>query len=460
MHVQHTIGKDIQLTGIGLHTGDTCSIILRPGGVNTGIIFTNGDERIRADVSKVISTQRSTNMGHGDFSVSTIEHLMSALMAYHIENVIIELDGLEVPILDGSAMPFCTAIEDAGLVDQGEDAQAYSVHEVFEIQDPSSGASYTIMPSDHLDVTVMVDFESAYIGKQYARLDDLSKFKTEIAPCRTFALVSDINELKNNGLIKGGSLKNAVVFAEEKGVSEIEFNKDKYPVHEEGILNSDPLKYPNEPARHKLLDLIGDLALLGRPINARIIAHTPGHQGNAILVEALKKDFLTQRKLKGKPIYDPNLSPVLDIIQLTDMLPHRYPFLLVDKIIEMSDTMVVGVKNVTVNEGFFQGHFPGNPIFPGVLQMEALAQAGGILVLNTVDNPKDYDTYFMKMEKVKFKRKVIPGDTLILKMVLLSPVRRGIVHMQGTAYVGNHIVSEGELTAQIIKVRGIDESDK
>lgn len=456
MHVQHTIASEINLSGVGLHTGQPCSVILQPGEINTGIIFTDGTVSIKADVSKVIGTQRSTDLGLNDFSVMTIEHLMAALHALHIENIVIHTSGPEIPILDGSSKPFMDALQHAGIVDQEIAADVYIVEEVLHFTDPESGAQYTVMPSDKLEITVMVDFESEYIGKQFAQLSDLQAFDQEIARCRTFAMVSDIYELKNHDLIKGGSFDNAIVFADNRSVTDIELEGKTLSVSNEGILNPEPLRFTNEPARHKLLDLVGDLGLLGRPIQAKIIAMKPGHQGNVALVKELKKDFLAQRKLRGKPKYDPNVEPIMDINALTDLLPHRYPFLLVDKIIRLDDEIVVGVKNVTMNEGFFQGHFPNNPIFPGVLQMEALAQAGGILVLHTVDNPKDYDTYFMKMEKVKFKAKVIPGDTLILKMQLLSPVRRGIVHMQGTAYVGNKIVSEGELTAQIIKVRGDD----
>lgn len=456
-----TLKKSVSIKGYGLHSGNAVTMTLNPAEDNHGIKFKRTDlpeyPEIPADVGYVKDTNRGTKLMKGSAEVGTVEHLMSALYAMGVDNVLVELDAEEVPIMDGSAAPFVQLIQSAGIEEQEADKEVYICEESIVYQDEESGAELMLMPSDKYEVTTMIDFDSPILGQQYAEMNDIGNYADEIAPCKTFVFVDELVNLIDQDLIKGGSLDNAIVIANDKisqesldtiakkiEIPEIEFNK-------EGIVNKRDLIYTNEPARHKLLDVIGDLALVGRPIQGKIVATKPGHTANIELAKLIKKEIVAQRKLKGKPKYDPSVEPIKDIEAIKKMLPHRFPFLMVDKIIEISDGKVVGVKNVTGNEHFFQGHFPGNPVFPGVLQMEALAQTGGILALSQVEEPHLYDTYFLKMDNVKFKHKVVPGDTVILKMELLSPIRRGIVHMQGTAYVGNKIVSEGELTAQIIK---------
>lgn len=457
---KQTIQKPTSLSGKGLHSGKSVNMTIHPAEVNHGIKFmrtdVEGNPTLNADVNLVAETNRGTKLRNNKTEVGTVEHIMSALCALGIDNALIELDGPEVPIMDGSALPFVKAINAAGIVEQEEDKEYFVVEETITFTD-ESGAELVLMPSDKYEVTTMIDFDSPVLGQQYAELDDLSKYEEEIAPCKTFVFVHELVNLIDQDLIKGGDLENAIVIANEKitqesldtiaqkiEIPEIEFNM-------EGIVNKSDLKYSNEPARHKLLDVIGDLALVGKPIKGKVVATKPGHKTNIEFAKIIKKHIVQARKLKGKPKYDPDSEPLYNIEKIKSLLPHRYPFLMVDKVIHIEDNLVVGVKNVTGNENFFQGHFPGNPVFPGVLQMEALAQTGGILALHSQENPSDWDTYFLKMDNVKFKRMVVPGDTVILKMELLSPIRRGIVHMQGTAYVGNNIVSEGELTAQIIK---------
>jgi len=458
---KQTIAKPTTLAGKGLHTGEFVNLTIHPAGDNHGIKFKrtdlDGAPVMNADVNLVTQTNRGTKLGNSKMEVGTVEHLMSALYALGVDNALIELDGTEVPIMDGSALPFVEAIKQAGIVEQESDREYFEVEETITYTDEETGAELVLMPSDKYEVTTMIDFDSPVLGQQYAELYDLAKYDAEIAPCKTFVFVHELVNLIDQDLIKGGALENAIVIANDKitqdsldviakkvEVPDIEFNM-------EGIVNKRDLKYSNEPARHKLLDVIGDLALVGKPIKGKIVATRPGHKSNIEFAKIIKKHVMQAKKLKGKPKYDANATPVYDIEQVKAFLPHRYPFLMVDKVIQLESDLVVGVKNVTGNENFFPGHFPGNPVFPGVLQMEALAQTGGILALHTVDDPKNWDTYFLKMDNVKFKRMVKPGDTIILKMALLSPIRRGIVHMQGTAYVGNTIVSEGELTAQIIK---------
>lgn len=457
---KQTIEKPTSLSGKGLHSGEFVNMTIHPAESNHGIKFKRtdieGNPVLNADVNLVSDTNRGTKLKNSQTEVGTVEHIMSALFALGIDNALIELDGPEVPIMDGSALPFVKAIKSAGIIEQDEDKEIFIVEETITYTD-DSGAELVLMPSDKYEVTTMIDFDSPVLGQQYAELDDISKYEEEIAPCKTFVFVHELVNLIDQDLIKGGDLENAIVIANEKitqesldtiaqkiEIPEIEFNM-------EGIVNKSDLKFSNEPARHKLLDVIGDLALVGRPIQGKLVASKPGHKTNIEFAKIIKKQIVQARKLKGKPKYDPNIEPVYNIEQIKGLLPHRYPFLMVDKVILIKNDLVVGVKNVTGNESFFQGHFPGNPVFPGVLQMEALAQTGGILALHSQEDPSDWDTYFLKMDNVKFKKMVIPGDTVILKMELLSPIRRGIVHMQGTAYVGNNIVSEGELTAQIIK---------
>ena len=458
---QHTIKRSVAVSGVGLHTGQKVTITFQPAPVNHGYKFKRvdleGTPVVNADVNRVVSTQRGTTIQSGEAIVSTVEHALSALAGLQVDNILMEIDGPEVPIMDGSALPFVEAIQEAGIEEQDAKREYFEIEEPITYRDEESGLEMTALPADRFEVITMIDFNSKTLGQQYASINDLGDYAEEIAPSRTFVFLREIEMLLEQNLIKGGDLDNAIVIADQT-ISQDKLDalasklgKPSVRVEQEGILNTIKLKYRNEPARHKLLDVIGDTALLGKPIKGRILATKPGHTTNVEFTKLLKKHYLEQRKLKGKPKYDPNKAPVFTIEQVAQWLPHRFPFLLIDKIIELSDTHVVGVKSVTFNESYFQGHFPGNPVMPGVLQIEALAQTGGILALSTVEDPGNWDTYFIKIDNAKFKHKVVPGDTLILKMELLAPIRRGICQMQATAYVGNKIVSEGELTAQIVK---------
>lgn len=458
---QSTIKTPISVKGVGLHTGKPVTLTFKPAPVNHGYRFQRIDlpeqPVVPADVKLVASTNRGTTLRSGDAQVATVEHVLSALTGLNIDNVLMEIDGPEIPIMDGTSMPFVHALMEAGWQEQDAEREYFVVTEPISYKDEIMGIELLALPADSFEATVMIDFNSKVLGQQFAALHSMSEYVDEIANCRTFVFVHELEKLLEMGLIKGGDLNNAIVIADRRmDQSELDdlarkMGKQSIKIDSEGVLNTVKLHFQNEPARHKLLDVIGDLALIGKPIRGKIVATKPGHTANVEFAKILKKHLTEKRRLLGIPKYDPEKEPLYDVVQISQMLPHRFPFLLVDKIVELSETHVVGIKNVTMNEPFFQGHFPDNPIFPGVLQIEAMAQTGGILALNNVSDPGNWDTYFLKIDNTKFKAKVVPGDTLILKMELLEPIRRGIVHMQGTAYVGNKIVSEGELTAQIVR---------
>ncbi len=460
---QKTLSKEIEFNGIGLHTGNQVQVKIKPADINFGIRFLDLDsenpKEFKADVNQVDSTNRGTFLKSGNSSVATVEHILAALSGAGIDNALIEVKGREIPIMDGSAKQFSDNISTAGLSEQEADKNYLIIEKHIDFIDETSGASYTLLPSDQYELLVTIDYNSEVIAKQFAQWDESQSFEDELSSAKTFVFAQELVSLLAQNLIKGGDISNAIIYSDSK-LSDEEIadlakamKKGNLSVNSQGILNNVELKFDNEAARHKLLDLIGDLSLIGAKIKGKIIAHKPGHTGNVALAKMLKKELQKQRKLGGRPIYSPETPVTHTIEDIKKLIPHRYPFLMVDKIIKLTETEVVGIKNVTFNEDLFNGHFPGNPVFPGVLQMEALAQTGGILALSTVEEPEKYDTYFLKMDQVKFKQKVVPGDTMILKMELLSPIRRGLVHMKGRVFVGDTIVSEGELTAQIVKSR-------
>jgi UDP-3-O-[3-hydroxymyristoyl] N-acetylglucosamine deacetylase/3-hydroxyacyl-[acyl-carrier-protein] dehydratase len=455
---QRTLKTAVTISGVGLHTGKQTNLTFRPAPENHGYKFQRvdlpGNPIINADVDNVVDTSRGTTLEQNGARIHTTEHVLAALVGLEIDNVLMEMDGPEMPIMDGSSMPFIKVLEKVELVEQNAERIYFELTENLSYEDPIKKVEMLAVPQDAYRTTVMVDYNSEVLGTQHASMYHIGEFKTEIAPCRTFVFLHELEALLAHDLIKGGDLNNAIVLV-DKEVSQEQikhlqkvFHREDVEIKGKGVLNNTTLHFFNEPARHKLLDIVGDMALVGVPLKMHILAARPGHAGNIAFAKKIKELIKSKRKEKT---FDLTKKPLYDINDISKMLPHRYPFLMIDKIMEIKGESIIGVKNVTLNEPFFQGHFPDNPVFPGVMQIEAMAQVGGIFALAQVEDPECYSTYFMKIDGVKFKQKVIPGDTIVFQLTLESPIRRGLVNMRGIGYVNGKEVVEAVMLAQVIK---------